>query len=137
MLEVIAKNIEELKQSVEEKASAGVLAGKSNGDEEKCLEDQLGDAKMVYDVDVIMQPLEDGDWKFLDKGWKWRGDVSMVVDDPHFTPMGIDLWEMMERIKLDDPEYVKVLVLPENDGRFDDIEEDLEWKEGRAKDDDQ
>ncbi|KAK7283893.1 hypothetical protein RIF29_13642 [Crotalaria pallida] len=73
----IAKNIEELKQSVEEKASAvkraeegaadlkkrvdelsksledhekeyqGVLAGKSSGDEEKCLEDQLGDAKVA------------------------------------------------------------------------------------------
>ncbi|CAL0328739.1 unnamed protein product [Lupinus luteus] len=72
----IAKNIEELKQPVEEKASAvkmaeegaadlkkrvdelsksleehekeyqGVLAGKSSGDEEKCLEDQLGDAKV-------------------------------------------------------------------------------------------
>ncbi|KAJ1388616.1 SMCs flexible hinge [Sesbania bispinosa] len=73
----IVKNIEELKQSVEEKASAvkraeegaadlknrvdeltksleehekeyqGVLAGKSSGDEEKCLEDQLGDAKIA------------------------------------------------------------------------------------------
>ncbi|OIW07987.1 hypothetical protein TanjilG_20088 [Lupinus angustifolius] len=73
----IAKNMEELKQSVEEKASAvkkaedgaadlkkrvgeltksleehekeyqGVLAGKSSGDEEKCLEDQLGDAKVA------------------------------------------------------------------------------------------
>ncbi|KAF1899423.1 hypothetical protein Lal_00019551 [Lupinus albus] len=73
----IAKNIEELKQSVEEKASVvkmaeegatdlkkrvdelsksleehekeyqGVLAGKSSGDEEKCLEDQLGDAKVA------------------------------------------------------------------------------------------
>ncbi|GAU36209.1 hypothetical protein TSUD_363640 [Trifolium subterraneum] len=73
--EKIVRNIEELKQSVEEKASAikkaeegaadlknrveelsksleehekeyqGVLAGKSSGNEEKCLEDQLGDAK--------------------------------------------------------------------------------------------
>ncbi|CAK8561036.1 unnamed protein product [Lathyrus sativus] len=73
----IVKNIEELKQSVEEKAFAikkaeegaadlkskaaelsksleehekeyqGVLAGKSSGDEEKCLEDQLGDAKVA------------------------------------------------------------------------------------------
>ncbi|KAK7259135.1 hypothetical protein RIF29_24734 [Crotalaria pallida] len=59
---------------------------------------------MVYDVDVIMQPLEDGDWKLLEEGWKWRGDVSMVVDDPQFTPMGVDLWDMMEKIKLDDPE---------------------------------
>ncbi|CAJ1978139.1 unnamed protein product [Sphenostylis stenocarpa] len=71
----IVKNIEELKQSVKEKASAvqkaeegaadlkntvdeltksleehekeyqGVLAGKSSGNEEKCLEDQLRDAK--------------------------------------------------------------------------------------------
>ncbi|KAK7287569.1 hypothetical protein RIF29_00850 [Crotalaria pallida] len=78
MLMQIAKNIEELKQSVEEKASAvkraeegatdmkkrvdelsksledhekeyqGVLAGKSSGDEEKCLEDQLGDAKISF-----------------------------------------------------------------------------------------
>ncbi|TKY68122.1 Structural maintenance of chromosomes protein 2-1 [Spatholobus suberectus] len=73
----IVKNIEELKQSVEEKASAvkkaeegaadlknrvdeltksleehekeyqGVLAGKSSGNEEKCLEDQLRDAKVA------------------------------------------------------------------------------------------
>ncbi|KAK7289841.1 hypothetical protein RIF29_03811 [Crotalaria pallida] len=53
-----------------------------------------------------------------------------------FTPMGIDLWEMMEKIKLDDPEYVKVLVLSENDGRFDDAEEDLELKEVQAEDSD-
>ncbi|KAK7243440.1 hypothetical protein RIF29_38236 [Crotalaria pallida] len=92
---------------------------------------------MVYDVDVVMQPLEDGDWKFLEKGWKWRGDVSMVVDDPHFTLMGIDLWEMMEKIKLDDPEYVKILVLPKNDGIFDNAEEDLELKKVQAEDDDQ
>ncbi|XP_061373397.1 structural maintenance of chromosomes protein 2-1-like [Gastrolobium bilobum] len=75
--ENIVKNIEELKQSVEEKASAvkkaeegaadlkkrvdelsksleehekeyqGVVAGKSSGNEEKCLEDQLGDAKIA------------------------------------------------------------------------------------------
>ncbi|KAK7267755.1 hypothetical protein RIF29_20434 [Crotalaria pallida] len=69
--------------------------------------------------------------------YDYRANVSMVVDDPHFTPMGIDLWEMMEKIKLDDPEYVKVLVLPENDGSFDDVEEDLELKEVQAKDDDQ
>ncbi|KAL2326443.1 hypothetical protein Fmac_025501 [Flemingia macrophylla] len=73
----IVKNIEELKQSVKEKASAvkkaedgaadlknrvdeltksleehekeyqGVLAGKSSGNEEKCLEDQLRDAKVA------------------------------------------------------------------------------------------
>ncbi|KAK7256756.1 hypothetical protein RIF29_30214 [Crotalaria pallida] len=30
---------------------------------------------------------------------------------------------------VDDPKYVKVLVLPENDGRFDIAEEDLELKE--------
>ncbi|GAV68102.1 SMC_N domain-containing protein/SMC_hinge domain-containing protein, partial [Cephalotus follicularis] len=71
------RNIEDLKQSIEEKASAvrkseegaadlkkrveelsnslqenekeyqGVLAGKSSGTEEKCLEDQLGDAKIA------------------------------------------------------------------------------------------
>ncbi|XP_027355301.1 structural maintenance of chromosomes protein 2-2-like isoform X2 [Abrus precatorius] len=75
--EKIVKNIEELKQSVEDKASAvkkaeegaadlkdrvdelsksleehekeyqGVLAGKSSGNEEKCLEDQLSDAKVA------------------------------------------------------------------------------------------
>ncbi|XP_050253077.1 structural maintenance of chromosomes protein 2-1-like [Quercus robur] len=75
--EKIVNNIEDLKHSVEEKASAvrkaeegasdlkkrfeeltksleeyendyqGVLAGKSNGNEEKCLEDQLGDAKVA------------------------------------------------------------------------------------------
>ncbi|KAJ0098691.1 hypothetical protein Patl1_19865 [Pistacia atlantica] len=75
--EKIVHNIEDLKQSVEEKASAvrkseegaadlkmrveelskrleeyekdyqGVLAGKSSGSEEKCLEDQLGDAKVA------------------------------------------------------------------------------------------
>ncbi|VVB04545.1 unnamed protein product [Arabis nemorensis] len=74
--EKIVHNIEDLKKSVEERASAlkksdegaadlkrkfqelsttleecerehqGVLAGKSNGDEEKCLEDQLRDAKI-------------------------------------------------------------------------------------------
>lgn len=74
--EKIVSNIEDLKHSVEEKASAvtkaeegaadlkkracelsqnleenekdyqGVLAGKSSGNEEKCLEDQLGDAKV-------------------------------------------------------------------------------------------
>ncbi|KAK2653531.1 hypothetical protein Ddye_013387 [Dipteronia dyeriana] len=73
----IVRNIEDLKQSIEEKASAvrrseegaadlkkrveelsksleeyekdyqGVLAGKSSGNEEKCLEDQLGDAKVA------------------------------------------------------------------------------------------
>ncbi|GJT65087.1 structural maintenance of chromosomes protein 2-1 [Tanacetum coccineum] len=73
----IEKNIEELKKSAEDKASAvkgaedgaadlkkqaeelqksleelekeyqGVVAGKSSGDEEKCLEDQLGDAKVA------------------------------------------------------------------------------------------
>ncbi|QCD85527.1 structural maintenance of chromosome 2 [Vigna unguiculata] len=73
----IVKNIEELKQSVDDKASAvkkaeegasglkntvdeltksleehekeyqGVLAGKSSGNEEKCLEDQLRDAKVA------------------------------------------------------------------------------------------
>nr|XP_007133812.1 hypothetical protein PHAVU_011G211100g [Phaseolus vulgaris]ESW05806.1 hypothetical protein PHAVU_011G211100g [Phaseolus vulgaris] len=73
----IVKNIEELKQSVEEKASSvkkaeegasdlkntvgeltksleehekeyqGILAGKSSGNEEKCLEDQLRDAKVA------------------------------------------------------------------------------------------
>lgn len=75
--EKIVHNIEDLKQSVEERASAvrrcedgaadlrrrveelsknledcekeyqGVLAGKSSGDEEKCLQDQLGDAKVA------------------------------------------------------------------------------------------
>ncbi|XP_059452315.1 structural maintenance of chromosomes protein 2-1 [Corylus avellana] len=75
--EKIVSNIEDLKHSVEEKASAvkkaeegaadlkkraeelsknleenendyqGVLAGKSSGNEEKCLEDQLGDAKVA------------------------------------------------------------------------------------------
>ncbi|KAK0585836.1 hypothetical protein LWI29_034669 [Acer saccharum] len=74
--EKIVRNIEDLKKSIEEKASAvrrseegaadlkkrveelsksleeyekdyqGVLAGKSSGNEEKCLEDQLGDAKV-------------------------------------------------------------------------------------------
>ncbi|KVH91364.1 RecF/RecN/SMC [Cynara cardunculus var. scolymus] len=73
----IEKNIEELKQSAEDRASAvksaedgaadlkkrveelaksleehekeyqGVIAGKSSGNEEKCLEDQLGDAKVA------------------------------------------------------------------------------------------
>ncbi|KAK4837410.1 hypothetical protein QYF36_005206 [Acer negundo] len=73
----IFRNIEDLKQSIEEKASAvrrseegaadlkkrveelsksleeyekdyqGILAGKSSGNEEKCLEDQLGDAKVA------------------------------------------------------------------------------------------
>ncbi|KAI3778098.1 hypothetical protein L2E82_07123 [Cichorium intybus] len=76
-LQKIEKNIEELKQSVEDRANAvknaedgaadlkkrveeltksleehekeyqGVVAGKSNGNEEKCLEDQLGDAKVA------------------------------------------------------------------------------------------
>ncbi|XP_062153758.1 structural maintenance of chromosomes protein 2-1 [Alnus glutinosa] len=75
--EKIVSNIEDLRHSVEEKASAvrkaeegaadlkkraeelsknleeyekdyqGVLAGKSSGNEEKCLEDQLGDAKVA------------------------------------------------------------------------------------------
>ncbi|XP_057456951.1 structural maintenance of chromosomes protein 2-1-like [Lotus japonicus] len=75
--EKIVKNIEELKRSVEEKASSikkaeegaadlknrvdelsksleehekdyqGVLAGKSSGNEEKCMEDQLADAKIA------------------------------------------------------------------------------------------
>ncbi|KAJ9547299.1 hypothetical protein OSB04_019842 [Centaurea solstitialis] len=75
--EKIEKNIEELKQSAEDRASAvkkaedgaadlkktveelaksleehekeyqGVVAGKSSGNEEKCLEDQLGDAKVA------------------------------------------------------------------------------------------
>ncbi|KAK7287539.1 hypothetical protein RIF29_00820 [Crotalaria pallida] len=43
----------------------------------------------------------------------------------------------MEKIKIDDPEYVKVLVLPENDGRFDDAEENLELKEVQVEDSDQ
>ncbi|KAK7273737.1 hypothetical protein RIF29_14800 [Crotalaria pallida] len=58
----------------------------------------------------------------------------MVIDDPQFTPMGIDLWDMTERMMLKDLEYVKVLVLPRNDGRFDDAEEDLELKEVSAND---
>ncbi|KAK7266664.1 hypothetical protein RIF29_19314 [Crotalaria pallida] len=76
-----------------------------------------------------MHPLEDGDWDFLEEGWKWRGDISMEIDDPLFTPMGIDLWDLMDRIMLEDPEYAKLLVLPKNDGRFDDAEEDQELKE--------
>ncbi|KAK7267783.1 hypothetical protein RIF29_20462 [Crotalaria pallida] len=66
--------------------------------------------------------------------WKWRGDVSIEINDPLFTPPGIDLWDMMDRITLEDPEYAKVLVLPKDDGRFDDAEEDLELKEVSAKD---
>ncbi|KAK7275455.1 hypothetical protein RIF29_16572 [Crotalaria pallida] len=53
----------------------------------------------------------------------------MEIDDPLFTPMGIDLWDMMDRITLEDPEYAKFLVLPKDEGRFDDAEEDLELKE--------
>ncbi|KAJ6393911.1 hypothetical protein OIU77_023198 [Salix suchowensis] len=51
--EKIVHSIEDLKQSIEERATAvkkeyqGVLAGKSSGDEEKCLEDQLGEAKVA------------------------------------------------------------------------------------------
>ncbi|KAK7255425.1 hypothetical protein RIF29_28834 [Crotalaria pallida] len=44
---------------------------------------------------------------------------------------------MMEKIKLDNPEYMKVLVLSENDGRFDDAEEVLELKEVQAEDSNQ
>ncbi|KAB5573740.1 hypothetical protein DKX38_000934 [Salix brachista] len=43
------KRAEELSKSLEnfEKEYQGVLAGKSSGDEEKCLEDQLGEAKVA------------------------------------------------------------------------------------------
>ncbi|XP_071732712.1 structural maintenance of chromosomes protein 2-1-like [Rutidosis leptorrhynchoides] len=40
--EELAKNLEDL-----EKEQQGVIAGKSSGNEEKCLEDQLGDAKVA------------------------------------------------------------------------------------------
>ncbi|KAK7274445.1 hypothetical protein RIF29_15533 [Crotalaria pallida] len=43
--------------------------------------------------------------------------------------MGIDLWDMMYRITLEDPEYAKLLVLLEIHERFDDTEEDLELEE--------
>ncbi|KAK7250587.1 hypothetical protein RIF29_33112 [Crotalaria pallida] len=33
----------------------------------------------------------------------------MEIDDPLFTPMGINLWDMMDRITLENPEYVKHL----------------------------
>ncbi|KAK9292222.1 hypothetical protein L1049_020184 [Liquidambar formosana] len=87
--EKIVRSIEELKQSVEERASAvkkaedgaadlkkqveelsrsleeceneyqGVVAGKSSGNEEKCLEDQLGDAKVaVGDAETELKQLK-------------------------------------------------------------------------------
>ncbi|CAI9295758.1 unnamed protein product [Lactuca saligna] len=45
----LKKRVEELKKSLEEheKEYQGVVAGKSSGNEEKCLEDQLGDAKVA------------------------------------------------------------------------------------------
>ncbi|KAK0597676.1 hypothetical protein LWI29_027505 [Acer saccharum] len=45
----LKKRVEELSKSLEEyeKDYQGVLAGKSSGNEEKCLEDQLGDAKVA------------------------------------------------------------------------------------------
>ncbi|KAI8032234.1 Structural maintenance of chromosomes protein 2-1 [Camellia lanceoleosa] len=45
----LKKRVEELSKSLEdyEKDYQGVLAGKSSGSEEKCLEDQLGDAKVA------------------------------------------------------------------------------------------
>ncbi|GAB4852421.1 Structural maintenance of chromosomes protein 2-2 [Ancistrocladus abbreviatus] len=85
----IARNVEELKQSLEERASAvkkaedgaadlkkrvedlsknleerekeyqGVLAGKSNQNEEKCLEDELSDAKLaVGNVEIELKQLK-------------------------------------------------------------------------------
>ncbi|KAK7260160.1 hypothetical protein RIF29_25975 [Crotalaria pallida] len=75
----------------------------------------LNDAtEMAFNVRVCMHPMEDGDSDFLEKGWKWQGDVSLEIDDPLFTLMGINMWDMMDRITLEDPEYAKVLVLPEN-----------------------
>ncbi|KAL5812667.1 hypothetical protein ACOSQ3_027617 [Xanthoceras sorbifolium] len=87
--EKVIRNIEDLKQSIEEKTSAvrkseegaadlkkkveelsksleeyekdyqGVLAGKSSGNEEKCLEDQLGDAKVaVGSAETELKQLE-------------------------------------------------------------------------------
>ncbi|KAI7750267.1 hypothetical protein M8C21_031841 [Ambrosia artemisiifolia] len=45
----LKKRVEELAKSLEEleKEQQGVVAGKSSGNEEKCLEDQLGDAKVA------------------------------------------------------------------------------------------
>ncbi|KAF7824844.1 structural maintenance of chromosomes protein 2-1-like [Senna tora] len=45
----LKKRVDELSKSLEEheKEYQGVLAGKSSGDEEKCLEDQLADAKIA------------------------------------------------------------------------------------------
>ncbi|KAI3693000.1 hypothetical protein L6452_32826 [Arctium lappa] len=45
----LKKRVEELAKSLEEheKEYQGVVAGKSSGNEEKCLEDQLGDAKVA------------------------------------------------------------------------------------------
>ncbi|XP_038876915.1 structural maintenance of chromosomes protein 2-1-like [Benincasa hispida] len=45
----LRKSVEKLSKDVEdyEKEYQGVLAGKGSGDEEKCLEDQLGDAKVA------------------------------------------------------------------------------------------
>ncbi|KAK2975820.1 hypothetical protein RJ640_022837, partial [Escallonia rubra] len=45
----LKKRVEELSKSLEEheKEYQGVVAGKSSGNEEKCLEDQLGDAKVA------------------------------------------------------------------------------------------
>ncbi|KAK7270179.1 hypothetical protein RIF29_23137 [Crotalaria pallida] len=57
----------------------------------------------------------------------------MEIDDPLFTPIGIDLWDLMDRLMLEDPEYAKVLVLPKDDGRFDDVEENMELKEVSAE----
>ncbi|KAK9063288.1 hypothetical protein SSX86_017158 [Deinandra increscens subsp. villosa] len=45
----LKKRVEEMAKSLEEleKEQQGVVAGKSSGNEEKCLEDQLGDAKVA------------------------------------------------------------------------------------------
>ncbi|KAK4764266.1 hypothetical protein SAY87_013704 [Trapa incisa] len=46
---VVRKRFEELSKNLDEKEKdyQGILAGKSSGNEEKCLEDQLGDAKIA------------------------------------------------------------------------------------------
>ncbi|KAF5731061.1 structural maintenance of chromosomes protein 2-1-like [Tripterygium wilfordii] len=57
----LKKNFEELSKSLEdyEKDYQGVLAGKSSGNEEKCLEDQLGDSKVaVGSVETELKQLK-------------------------------------------------------------------------------
>ncbi|KAF5805595.1 putative transcription factor bZIP family [Helianthus annuus] len=57
----LKKRVEELAKSLEEleKEQQGVVAGKSSGNEEKCLEDQLGDAKVaVGKVETELEQLK-------------------------------------------------------------------------------